>query len=59
MKDILKRFYELIIKLISSKGLVFITASVALFIGKLNPTYWFFAGVAFISLRSLEKIFRK
>lgn len=54
--ELLKRFRLLVIKLIGVKGLVFIIATVLLFMGKIGALIWFFSAIGLISFRALEKI---
>ena len=57
MKDLLKRIYDLIIKLISVKGVLFIAFLVLAFIvrSELTITFAFFAGLLCVGLRTVEK----
>jgi hypothetical protein len=55
----MKRIKELLAKITSVKGVVFVTATVAMFCGKLDSMVWFFSGVLWVSARLLEKIFVK
>ena len=57
MKNILKRIYDLIIKLISVKGVLFIAFLVLSFLvrSELSITLAFFAGLLCVSLRTVEK----
>lgn len=60
MKNLLKRIYDLIIKLISVKGVLFIAFLVLAFLvrSELSITLAFFAGLLCIGLRSIEKWMR-
>ncbi len=57
MKNLLKRIYDLIIKLISVKGLLFIAFLFLAFLvrSELSITLAFFAGLLCVGLRSIEK----
>jgi len=57
MKNILKRIYDLIIKLISVKGVLFIAFLVLAFLvrSELSITLAFFAGLLCVGLRTVEK----
>jgi len=57
MKNLLKRIYDLIIKLISVKGLLFIVFIFLAFLTKTDQTitYLFFSGIACVGLRTAEK----
>ena len=60
MKNLLKRIYDLIIKLISVKGVLFIAFLVLAFQiqSELSITLAFFAGLLCVGLRSIEKWMR-
>lgn len=60
MKNLLKRIYDLIIKLISVKGVLFIAFLVLAFLvrSELSITLAFFAGLLCVGLRSIEKWMR-
>ena len=57
MKDLLKRIYDLVIKLISVKGVLFIAFLVLAFLvrSELSITLAFFAGLICVGLRTVEK----
>jgi len=57
MKNVLKRIYDLIIKLISVKGVLFIAFLVLAFQiqSELSITLAFFAGLLCVGLRTVEK----
>jgi hypothetical protein len=57
MKNLLKRIYDLLIKLISVKGVLFIVFVVLAFLLKteLSLTFAFFAGILCVGLRTVEK----
>jgi|GEM_PF-4916468 len=57
MKNILRRLYDLIIKLISVKGLLFIVFIVLSCVTKSDQaiTYCFFSGIVCVGLRTAEK----
>ena len=57
MKNLLKRIYDLIIKLISVKGVLFVAFLVLAFLvrSELSITLAFFAGLLCVGLRSIEK----
>ena len=57
MKDLLKRIYDLVIKLISVKGVLFIAFLVLEFLvrSELSITLAFFAGLLCVGLRTVEK----
>lgn len=58
IKNIGSRVVDLVIKIISVKGSVFIIATVLLFSGKLSVYAWvIFAGV-FVGVRAVEKMIR-
>ena len=59
MKEILNRFYLLIIKMISVKGLVFVVASMLMFRGNLDAITWGFFAAGFVGLRTLEKFINR
>jgi hypothetical protein len=55
---LIKGFYEMLCNLTGSrKGLFFITATGLKLTGQIDSLTWFFAGIAFVSLVVLEKIF--
>lgn len=51
----LKRLNDLVIKLVSFKGLVFILATVFLWIGKIDQTTWWLAAITVTATRAVEK----
>ena len=57
MKNLLKRIYDLIIKLISVKGVLFIAFLFLAFLmrSELSITLAFIAGLLCVGLRSIEK----
>ena len=55
MKDRLK---ELLAKLLSIKGIVFIIATVLMFMGKVTPHIWGISALILIGIRTLEKVIR-
>ncbi len=57
MKNLFKRVYDLIIKLISVKGVLFIAFLVLAFLvrSELSITLAFFAGLLCVGLRTVEK----
>jgi hypothetical protein len=55
MKNIGKRLYDLLIKMISVKGSVFVIASVLMFQNKIDAITWGFFAAGFVGLRTLEK----
>lgn len=55
----LKRLKLLAIKLISVKGIIFILATVFMFMGKIDSVYWGLASLAFVSFRTFEKAIDK
>ena len=57
MKNLLKRIYDLIIKLISVKGVLFIAFLVLAFLmrSELSITLAFFSGLLCVGLRTVEK----
>jgi hypothetical protein len=59
--ELLKRFYELLKKVLSVKGLVLGLATYALFTGTMSEITWGFFAAALIGVRTLEKYmwFRK
>lgn len=58
MKDLISRFKDLAIKIISVKGTVFIIATILVFMGKIDIITWvIFAGV-FVGVRTVEKMIR-
>ena len=59
MKNLLKRIYDLIIKLISVKGVLFIAFLVLAFLmrSELSITLAFFSGLLCVGLRTVEKFF--
>jgi len=54
-----KRFKDLAIKLISMKGLFFITSCILVYNKSLESQYFFYIGVFVISSRLIEKILVK
>jgi len=58
MKEILERLKTLIIKLIGVKGLVFITCSVFLGLGKITPIIWAVFATIIVGVRAVEKAVR-
>lgn len=58
MKEILSRLTELIKKLISIKGLIFIICTVFLSIGKINALTWAIFATILAGVRSVEKAIR-
>lgn len=55
VKTMKKRIYDLIIKLLSIKGLFFIICAILAFMGKIEGQYIFYAGLIVIGDRSFEK----
>jgi len=53
------RIYDLIIKMISVKGLVFVIASVLRFRGDIDAITWGFFAAGFVGLRTLEKFINR
>ena len=54
-----KRLLDLIAKIISVKGVLFLTATVAMLFGKIDNWTWLLAGLTWVSLRTVEKILVK
>lgn len=55
----IKRLKSLVIKIISVKGCLYITATIAMFLGKIDPWTWLLAGLTWVSIRMVEKILVK
>jgi hypothetical protein len=55
LKELILRVYELFLKLISVKGLIFMTATSLLFLGKIDAFIWGFFAAGFVGIRTLEK----
>jgi len=53
---ILNRLKDLVKKLISVKGTIFIIATTLMFMGKLDNVIWGLSALAFVSIRMFEKI---
>jgi hypothetical protein len=56
MKEILNRFKVLIIKLVSIKGLIWILATVGLFLGVVDTVSWEVVSLVLAGIRGAEKI---
>lgn len=54
-----KRFVQLLIKLISVKGLVFVIATVLMSFKLLTVEAWCFFAAGFCGIRAIEKFVRK
>ena len=59
LRTVWTRIQELIIKLISVKGVIFIIATVLKFNGIISDLIWFAFGVCVISFRTFEKLIDK
>ena len=55
MKDFLNRLKLLIIKLISVKGVVWIIATIMLFMGIIDANIWFIISGIFVGIRTIDK----
>lgn len=52
----LKRMYELLLKVVSVKGLIFIIATSLMFCGAIESWMWSFFAAGFVGIRTLEKM---
>jgi len=52
---LMNRTYDLIIKMISVKGFIFLTATWLMLLDKMTPYIWGFFAAAFVGIRTLEK----
>lgn len=55
-KMLLTRVYDLVFKMISVKGFVFLIATIAMFCGLVDMTFWSFFAAGFVGMRFLEKL---
>ena len=51
------RLYELIKKLISVKGVAFVSATIFFSLGKIDPSWWVVFTAVLLGWRAFEKIF--
>lgn len=55
VSQLFKRILELVKKLLSVKGVIFMMATYLFAIGRLTPEYWFIIALLFVSSRELYK----
>jgi hypothetical protein len=56
LRDIPKRFVELLIKLAGAKGLAFVAATLLLWFGKLDGWEWVAVASIFVATKAAEKL---